>query len=148
MDKKRRQFLKSGLAIGGVSAFAAGYSTTTSHAIHGALTGPAGEKTKHPHFGNSYEPEFKVNKVGELISNPNQRVAPSTCFGCWTLCGLRVRINNTTEQLMRISGNPYNPLSSEEQIPFKTPVKDAYLGLTGEAGLSGRSTACARGNAM
>ena len=31
---------------------------------------------------------------------------------------------------------------------FETPVKDAYLSLTGEAGLDGRSTACARGNGM
>lgn len=37
MDNKRRQFLKSGLAVGGLGAFAAGYATTTKHMVEGAL---------------------------------------------------------------------------------------------------------------
>lgn len=44
MDNKRRQFLKSGLAVGGLGAFAAGYATTTKHMVEGALEGTAGEK--------------------------------------------------------------------------------------------------------
>ncbi|MGF1868845.1 tetrathionate reductase subunit A [Photobacterium indicum] len=148
MDKKRRQFIKSGLAVGGVSAFAAGYSSTAQHMAEGLITGTSGVPTKDAHFGNSLEPEYKVNENGNLISNPNQRVAPSMCFGCWTLCGVRVRVDNKTDEILRISGNPYHPLSNDQQIPFNTPVKQAYLSLTGEAGLAGRSTACARGNGM
>ncbi|MFL7053700.1 tetrathionate reductase subunit A, partial [Vibrio cyclitrophicus] len=63
-------------------------------------------------------------------------------------CGLRVRIDNRNDEILRISGNPYHPLSSDQQIPFKTPVKDAYIGLSGESGIDNRSTACARGNGM
>lgn len=148
MDTKRRQFLKSGLAIGGVGAFAAGYSTTAKHTLDGAIKGTAGKTTQHIHHGNSLEPEYTVTKQGKLISNPNQRVAPSMCFGCWTLCGLRVRIDNNSDNILRISGNPYHPLSHQQQIPYTTPVKDAYLSMAGEAGLAGRSTACARGNGM
>ncbi|GAM57534.1 tetrathionate reductase subunit A [Vibrio ishigakensis] len=85
MDNKRRQFLKSGLAVGGVGAFAAGYASTTKHMLQGAVDGTAGEKTKSIHHGNSLEPEYKVNKSDNLIPNPNQRVAPSMCFGCWTM---------------------------------------------------------------
>ncbi|MFH0266253.1 tetrathionate reductase subunit A [Vibrio rumoiensis] len=147
MDNKRRKFLKSGLAVGGGVAFAAGYASTAKHTVEGIVDGTSGEKTKHAHFGNSLEPEYKVNN-GKLISNPKQRVAPSMCFGCWTLCGVRVRVDNETDEILRISGNPYHPLSSEQKIPFETPVKEAYLSLTGEAGIEGRSTACARGNAM
>ena len=99
MDNKRRQFLKSGLAVGGAGVFAAGYATTTSHAVHGVIEGTAGEKTKHPHFGNSLRPEYKVTEAGKLINNPAQRVAPSMCFGCWTLCGLRVRIDNASDEI-------------------------------------------------
>ncbi len=44
MDNKRRQFLKSGIAVGGLGAFAAGYATTTKHMVEGALEGTAGEK--------------------------------------------------------------------------------------------------------
>tara|TARA_R110001583_G_scaffold166089_1_gene318839 strand:- start:589 stop:3681 length:3093 start_codon:yes stop_codon:yes gene_type:complete len=148
MDNKRRQFLKSGLAVGAVGAFAAGYATTGEHIAHGITEGTAGKKTKHIHHGNSLDPEYTVAKNGKLIANPKQRVAPSMCFGCWTLCGVRVRIDNDTDNILRIAGNPYHPLSHEHQIPFKTSIKDAYLSMAGEAGLAGRSTACARGNAM
>lgn len=147
MDNKRRKFLKSGLAVGGGVAFAAGYASTAKHTVEGILEGTSGEKTRHAHFGNSLDPEYKVNN-GQLIFSDRQRVAPSMCFGCWTLCGVRVRVDNETDEILRISGNPYHPLSSEQKIPFETPVKEAYLSLTGEAGLEGRSTACARGNAM
>ncbi|MEZ8583400.1 tetrathionate reductase subunit A [Vibrio cyclitrophicus] len=148
MDNKRRQFLKTGLAAGGVGAFAAGYTTTTKHMVHGAIDGTAGKKTNHIHHGNSLETEYRVDEQGKITPNPNQRVAPSMCFGCWTLCGLHVRIDNRNDEILRISGNPYHPLSSDQQIPFKTPVKDAYIGLSGESGINNRSTACARGNGM
>ncbi|MCK8082195.1 MULTISPECIES: tetrathionate reductase subunit A [Vibrio] len=148
MDNKRRQFLKTGLAAGGVGAFSAGYATTTKHMVHGAIDGTAGKKTNHIHHGNSLETEYSVDEQGKISPNPNQRVAPSMCFGCWTLCGLRVRIDNRNDEILRISGNPYHPLSSDQQIPFKTPVKDAYIGLSGESGINNRSTACARGNGM
>lgn len=148
MDNKRRKFLKSGLAAGGVTAFAVGYASTAKHMADGVIEGTSGDKTRHPHFGNSLEPEYKVDENGKLIANPAQRVSPSMCFGCWTLCGVRVRVDNQSDDILRISGNPYHPLSNEHQIPFNTPVKDAYLSLTGEAGLEGRSTACARGNGM
>lgn len=148
MDNKRRQFLKSGLAVGGLGAFSAGYAGTTKHMVEGVIEGTSGKTTRDIHHGNSLEPEYQVNKNGNLIPNHNQRVAPSMCFGCWTLCGLRVRIDNHTDDILRISGNPYHPLSHQNAIPFNTPVKDAYLSLTGESGLEGRSTACARGNGM
>ncbi|MDG4870769.1 hypothetical protein P8631_22470, partial [Guyparkeria sp. 1SP6A2] len=79
-------------------AFAAGYATTTKHMVEGALQGTAGEKTRDIHHGNSLEPEYTVNQQGNLIPNPNQRVAPSMCFGCWSLCGLRVRIDNRNDE--------------------------------------------------
>ncbi len=127
MDNKRRQFLKTGLAVGGVGAFAAGYAVTAKHMADGAIKGTAGQATRDIHHGNSLEPEYSLNTAGNLVPNPNQRVAPSMCFGCWTLCGLRVRIDNQSDDILRISGNPYHPLSHEQHIPFETPVKQAYL---------------------
>ncbi|WP_110456708.1 tetrathionate reductase subunit A [Shewanella algidipiscicola] len=148
MDNKRRLLLKSGFAVGGLGAFSAGYSDTIHHAVKGTLEGTAGKKTQHIHHGNSLAPEYHLNANGKLLPNPDQRVAPSMCFGCWSLCGLRVRIDNRTDDILRIAGNPYHPLSHHEQIPYATPVKEAYRSLMGEAGLAGRSTACARGNGM
>ena len=57
-------------------------------------------------------------------------------------------IDNRNDEILRIAGNPYHPLSHQEHIPFETSVKDAYLSMAGENGLEGRSTACARGNGM
>ncbi|WP_347252981.1 tetrathionate reductase subunit A [Leminorella grimontii] len=149
MNKNRRNLLKAGLAVGGTSAFIAGYGQTAKHILEGVITGSSGEKPKHAHFGNSLEPEYQITHKERLIANPNQRVSPSMCLGCWTLCGVRVRIDNRTDEILRISGNPYHPLSQEQQLPFETPIKRAYLSLTGESGTGdGRSTACARGNAM
>lgn len=147
MDNKRRNFLKAGLVIGGTGAFAAGYAEKGESMLKGMVDGTSGEKTAHPHFGNSLSPEYKA-KNGKLIMNEDQRVVPSMCFGCWTLCGVRLRVDNQTDDILRISGNPYHPLSSDQKIPFEMPVKEAYLSLTGDAGIEGRSTACARGNAM
>ena len=59
MDNKRRQLLKSGLAVGGVGAFAAGYATTTKHMVEGIVEGKAGQATRDPHHGNSLEPEYR-----------------------------------------------------------------------------------------
>ncbi|MBY6196480.1 tetrathionate reductase subunit A [Vibrio hangzhouensis] len=148
MDSKRRQLLKSGLAVGGLGVFAAGYSTTAKHTVDGAVNGSAGQSTDHPHHGNSLVPEYRVTNDNNLTANPAQRVSPSMCFGCWTLCGVRARIDNQTDEILRIAGNPYHPLSQSHQLPFETPVKQAYLSLSGESGLEQRSTVCARGNAM
>ena len=149
MNKQRRRFLKTGIALGGGAAFAAGYAPTAKHLIDGLVLGSAGEKPAHAHFGNSLTPEYTVNPKGALALNPNQCVRPSMCLGCWTLCGVNVRIDTNTHQILRVSGNPYHPLSKEWQLPYTTAVKEAHLSLTGERGLNdGRSTACARGNTM
>ena len=72
------------------------------------------------------------------------------CYGCTTLCGVRVRIDNQNEQVLRVSGNPYHPLSGDPHLPQAKPVVDALKSVSGfaEQGLAGRSTTCARGNAM
>ena len=88
MNKNRRHLLKAGLAIGGASAFVAGYAPTTKHLLEGAMTGSSGEKPKHAHFGNSLEPEYQVKGSGQLIvirTNESARRCVSAarrCAGC------------------------------------------------------------------
>ena len=150
MKESRRKFIKTGTAVGGLATFAAGYSGTAKHALDGALNGTSGVQTKNRIFGNALQPEFIVDAQGAVQVNPKQRLAASMCFGCWTRCGVRLRIDNETEKVLRISGNPYHPLAAEDQIPYKTSVEQSFLGISGkdEIGLGGRSTVCARGNAM
>lgn len=150
MDKSRRRLLKGAVAAGGAATFAAGYSDPLIKLAKG-VTGSAGEKPKDRIHGNSLAPEYSVDlKTGELTLNPDQRVAFTICYGCTTQCGVRVRIDNTTEKVLRVSGNPYHPLSADEHLPMKTPVVEALRGLSAyaEQGQQNRSTACARGNAM
>ncbi|WP_413494424.1 tetrathionate reductase subunit A [Shewanella baltica] len=151
MDKSKRRFIKGAAVTGGVGLFAAGYSHTLAQMGKGVVNGTSGKPTQDPLHGNSLAPEYKVDlQSGQLISNDDQRVANTMCLGCWTKCGVRARIDQKTDKIIRISGNPYHPLSSREHIDFDTPIKTAFVGLSAfqEQGLQGRSTACARGNAM
>ncbi|MCS6154663.1 tetrathionate reductase subunit TtrA [Shewanella baltica] len=151
MDKSKRRFIKGAAVTGGVGLFAAGYSHTLAQIGKGVVNGTSGQPTQDPLHGNSLAPEYKVDlQSGQLISNDDQRVANTMCLGCWTKCGVRARIDQKTDKIIRISGNPYHPLSSREHIDFDTPIKTAFVGLSAfqEQGLQGRSTACARGNAM
>lgn len=151
MDKSKRRFIKGAAVTGGVGLFAAGYSHTLAQMGKGVVNGTSGKPTQDPLHANSLAPEYKVDlQSGQLISNDNQRIANTMCLGCWTKCGVRARIDQKTDKIIRISGNPYHPLSSREHIDFDTPIKTAFVGLSAfqEQGLQGRSTACARGNAM
>ncbi|MDT8453248.1 MAG: molybdopterin-dependent oxidoreductase, partial [Gammaproteobacteria bacterium] len=150
MDKSRRRFMKGTVAAGGAATFVAGYSDPLIKMGKG-VTGSAGEKPNHRIHGNSLAPEYSVDpQSGELTLNPDQRVAFTVCYGCTTKCGVRVRVDNASDQVLRVSGNPYNPLSSDEHLPMRTPVAEALRSLSayGDQGQQNRSTACARGNAM
>ncbi|CAM3331788.1 molybdopterin-dependent oxidoreductase [Halomonas lysinitropha] len=149
-DTSRRRFLKGAVAAGGAATFAAGYSDPLIKMGKG-VTGSAGEKPEHRIHGNSLAPEYTVDpESGELTLNPDQRVAFTVCYGCTTKCGVRVRVDNDTDQVLRVAGNPYHPLSADEHLPMRTPVVEALRSVSafGDQGQQNRSTACARGNAM
>ncbi|GGE76893.1 tetrathionate reductase subunit TtrA [Stappia taiwanensis] len=150
MDKTRRNLLKGGAIAAGAATFAAGYSEPLTRMAKG-LTGSSGEKPKHPVYGNALDPEYRVDlETGDVTPNPDQRVAFTVCYGCTTKCGVRVRIDNRSETVLRSVGNPFNPLSADEHADETLPVKDALLRTTAfqDQGWAARSTTCARGNAM
>lgn len=149
-DLSRRRLLKGAVAAGGAATFVAGYSDPLLKMAHG-LKGTSGEKPNDRIHGNSLAPEYRIDSTtGELVLNPDQRTAFTVCYGCTTLCGVRVRIDNNSEEVLRVIGNPYHPLSGDPHLPQATPVRDALKSVSGyqDQGLAGRSTACARGNAM
>ncbi|MDR5900026.1 molybdopterin-dependent oxidoreductase [Halomonas vilamensis] len=150
VNSSRRRFLKGAAAAGGAATFVAGYADPLMKLAKGT-TGSAGETPNHPIHGNSLAPEYRVDlDSGELTLNPDQRTAFTICYGCTTKCGVRVRIDNTSDKVLRVAGNPYHPLSADEQLPMRTPVVDALRSVSAYAdqGQTNRSTACARGNAM
>lgn len=148
MDKKRRALLQTGMMVGGAGAFAAGYANPVAKAVKGVLNGTSGVPANDRIAGNALPPEFMITPQGELVMAEHQAVSPVQCFGCWTLCGLRARVDTANNRVLRIAGNPYHPLSNPRPPAQETPVREVYKTLAGEAGIEQRSTACARGAAL
>ncbi|MGE8548402.1 MAG: molybdopterin dinucleotide binding domain-containing protein [Alcaligenes sp.] len=146
----RRQMLtRGGAAVGGLAAFAAGYSDTVVKAVKGLGQGTAGAPAAHATRGNSLQAEFRIDPVtGLLDTQPGQVVSPSSCLGCWTQCGVRVRVDTEHDAILRIAGNPYHPLATTQPAAMDQPVREVYAMLGGENGLEGRASACARGASM
>lgn len=149
-NTNRRKLIKHGtLAAGGLAAFAAGYAETVVKAVKGFTQGSAGEHPpKHAVRGNSLVPEFAIDASGALIPTPGQVVSPSVCLGCWTQCGVRVRVDHNNNKIMRIAGNPYHPLATTDPASMDQPVREVYARLGSEKGLGGRATSCARGTSL
>lgn len=139
----RRQWLKVGLAAGGLSAFGLSYRDVAKRAIDGLVNGTAGAITRDRVSGNALLPEG--NATGGWQPNPRQAVSMTQCFGCWTLCGVRVRVDRDRDRILRIAGNPWHPLSQEHPFDPGLPFAEALEKMAGESGLDARSTACARG---
>lgn len=146
---RRRMLLRGGAVAGGLAAFAAGYGQTVARGAKGLIDGTSGVPTASATRGNSLQPEFRIDPVtGQLTTQPGQVVSPSSCLGCWTQCGVRVRVDTETNTILRIAGNPYHPLATTNPAPMETPVREVYAMLGGDNGLEGRATSCARGSAM
>lgn len=139
----RRQWLKVGLAAGGMASFALSYREVAKRALDGLLNGTSGKVTRDRIFGNALIPEAQVSSGWQ--PNPQQVISMTQCFGCWTQCGVRVRVDSKEGKALRIAGNPYHPLSHEHHIDASVPFSIAMAQLAGESGLDARSTACARG---
>ncbi|MBV8043744.1 tetrathionate reductase subunit TtrA [Pluralibacter sp.] len=139
----RRQWLKIGLAAGGFAAFGLSYRDIAKRAVEGLVNGTSGKITRDRIFGNALPPEATAQ--GPWRANPDQSLSMTQCFGCWTQCGLRVRVDRKTNTVLRIAGNPWHPLSHEHPFDAALPFTQAMEKLAGESGLESRSTACARG---
>ncbi len=150
MDKTRRRMLQGGVAAASAATFVAGCFEPLNRMAKG-LSGSSGEKPAHPIYGNAPAPEYRVDlATGDLEINEDQRMAFTDCYRCTTQCGVRVRIENGTDKVLNVRGNPYYPLSSDEHLDESVPVRDALqcVSALGNKGQENRSTACARGNAM
>ncbi|RAI43206.1 molybdopterin dinucleotide binding domain-containing protein [Rhodoplanes roseus] len=148
----RRTVLKSGVALGGLATFAAGYSDTARKVVEGAVEslGPKAARAANIN-GASLAPEFSVDPAtGALTPNPSQRVGYTMCMGCTTYCGVRVRVDTATNRVVRVAGNPFHPLSTDPALPPETSIRDSFVALSrrDEQGLCERSTACGRGAAL
>ncbi|MDY0237312.1 MAG: molybdopterin-dependent oxidoreductase [Campylobacterales bacterium] len=143
MQPKRRNFL-IGTSLVAASASVAGYKDMLGTV---ATMGRKGREAKDPIYSDAIKSEGKVLATSfDLNSDFSMR--SGVCNGCTSHCGMRVKIDNESKKVVRASGNPYNPLSTDPWLPYDTPLKDSFtmLGKDSPHALTYRSTACARGN--
>lgn len=104
-------------------------------------------ENKTPNFGNAVAPEL-VCKDGDIAVRDGIRLGFTRCFTCNNMCGLRYRVDEATNTITRVSGNPYcEVVTGGKPLPLAYPVKGAYKMLMGEAGLKHRATSCGKGAA-
>lgn len=146
MTISRRGVLQGATALGAAGAVFWGFAETGKDFYEGVF----GEAKAKGITGGALPPEYKIDpQTGEPVLNPDQRVSYTMCMGCTSVCGIRVRVDKNSGDILRATGNPYSPLSTNPHLPYDTPIKEALTQLSAYEGqgLIGRSTACGRGNA-
>ncbi|WP_261817650.1 molybdopterin-dependent oxidoreductase [Vibrio gallicus] len=130
----RRKFLKGAAGVGIVTGGAA-YSGIFARAVTMSKNGiPVNYKT----YGNSDNVEWRLNNLGQHEIAPDYCVKHTTCLQCHSECGLRVKVNNKSDKIERIIGNPYHPNTLIEYTNIETPISATAAAV---------GTVCARGNA-
>ncbi|RXJ97405.1 tetrathionate reductase subunit TtrA [Malaciobacter molluscorum] len=144
MNKNRRNFLLGTSAVAATAAVA-GYKDTIKTAV---TFSKDGKNLKDEIYGNSLTPEGEIRK--NFIKNDDFEIRNSVCNGCVTNCGVRVKINRKSNEIVKVTGNPYNPLSTDPWLPYETSIRDSFTILGKDSSFSSlyRSTACSRGNVV
>lgn len=131
----RRLLLTAGAAGVGLAAAGAGLRETALRVAGGAGAPP-----------RALTPEAWVDPAtGAVVANPQQFMAHVACAA--GDCGARLRVDRVTGRVLRITGNPYHPLSADPALPAATTLRAAIAALSRrrESGLAQRATVCARG---
>ena len=96
-------------------------------------------------FGRHQSVEFEIQE-GSVELNPNVRVGFTRCFTCNNMCGLRYRVDENSDKITKLAGNPYcEVVTGGEPLPLSSHLKDAYLTLAGQTGKIFRATSCGKG---
>lgn len=139
MKLDRRDFLKASALIGATTLTGMGWGELLY-----AQTPPPFVPMKN----GGQELEARIDPVtGKLTINPEIYLRNSSCLGCYSSCGNRVKLNRKTGRIVSVGGNPYNPNNSQPHLPMDAPLRQAYLasGQYKDLGLTHRGTLCARG---
>ncbi|WP_285163418.1 molybdopterin dinucleotide binding domain-containing protein [Shewanella goraebulensis] len=135
IDKSKRNFLKAG-AIASASA-----SLVACHPKQ-----PKPKPNKINVSGETLPPEYQVID-GKLKLHNDVRTGFARCFGCFDGCSVRVRIDKNTNEVQRVSGNPFCPNNRLKPEPLESSVESALINLTNQNSSNNRATTCARGTA-
>jgi len=144
MQSSRRKFLiGSGAVVAAASV--GGYKETLGAVV---TLSDKGEKAKDSIYFNSPNAEYSFLNDA-FVPNDEFKICATTCIGCTTQCGVRVKIDKKTDKVVRVLGNPYNLLSTDPWLPYNTTIKDSYKLLSQNGKFETyRSNVCARGNVI
>ncbi len=144
MQNSRRKFLLGTAAVVG-AASVAGYKETLTAV---STLSDKGEKADDSIYFNSPQAEYSFSG-DQFVPNSDYKICPTTCIGCTTQCGVRVKIDKKTDKVVRVLGNPYNLLSTDPWMPYATSIKESYALLSQKGSFETyRSNVCARGNSI
>jgi tetrathionate reductase subunit A len=92
--------------------------------------------------------EAKIDpETGVLEINDDVLMRYSSCVGCYCTCGISVRVDRGSGQMLGVGGNPYNPNNAYPYLNFTEPLSEAYLVRSQTHGKQiGRGSLCGRGN--
>ena len=139
----RRQFSQAAAALGALSVAGVGLGLGSQAPV--ALADDA----EFPAPTSGKPIEAKVDpKTGEVTVNEDVMVRYSSCVGCYSACGNRVKIDRETGRVIGVGGNPYNPACAYPYLDFEAPLTEAYQAMSYANGKGNqlRGTICGRGN--
>ncbi len=138
----RRRFLGAMGALGAASlAGGAGSALTPDLAVAADAEFPVPKKGKP--IEASVDP-----KTGDVKINDDVIVRYSSCVGCYSTCGNRIKLDRASGRVIGVGGNPYNPACSGDKLDFEAPLEDAYRSMSyanGHGAIT-HGTVCGRGN--
>ena len=136
----RRSFVSAMCALGAAAAI--GESGVRPNVAVAAET-----EFSEPAVGNPVEASVDV-KTGDVTVNEDVIIRYSTCLGCYSTCGNRVKMPRSADHIYSVGGNPYHPGCAYPYLPFEAPLEDAYRSMSFADGYGNllRGTVCGRGN--
>ncbi|MBS5451195.1 MAG: hypothetical protein KHY83_07160 [Coriobacteriia bacterium] len=137
----RRQFVAAMGALGAVSVAGVGLGSMPSLGVAADAEFPA------PQSGKPIEAKVDP-KTGDVTVNEDVLVRYSTCVGCYSSCGNRVKLDRESGRVLSVGGNPYNPACAYPYLDFTAPLTEAFQSMSYANGKGNqlRGTVCGRGN--
>ena len=136
----RRTFISRAGVV--TAAAATGTACSSNTQAKSGLTTVAKSQTR---FGNPLPTEAQLGEDGNLHKTSGIRTMYTKCFTCNNMCGLRVRVDEATDKVLKVGGNPYCELNTGSPLPLTTSVRDSYCALAGDQGQINRATTCGKG---
>ena len=137
----RRQFSQAMGALGALSVAGVGLGSKASAGLADEAEFPA------PTTGKPIEAKVDPT-TGDVTVNPDVLVRYSSCVGCYSACGNRVKVDRETGRILGVGGNPYHPGCAYPYLDFNAPLTEAYQSMSYANGKGNelRGTICGRGN--